>query len=292
MLQQTRAAAVVPYYARFLDRFPNVEALAQASEDAVLASWSGLGYYSRARNLWRAARRIVDRGAFPATYADIRALPGAGDYTAAAVASIAFGLPHAVLDGNAVRVVSRLSADAGLVSSSATRARLEAFAARLIPRSDPGTFNQAVMELGATLCLPRRPLCAECPIARHCLARLTGVEAQLPIKSITKKSGETHLRLLVVQRGTTVLLLRRPRDSARLAGFWELPEWGETQDAVLIDLLGTFRHSIVSTNYRYEVWTAKLRRPPRGYLWCGESELARIPLTTAARKALRLLERS
>jgi A/G-specific adenine glycosylase len=288
MLQQTRAAAVIPYYERFLARFPTVESLAAASEPDVLNLWSGLGYYSRARNLHRAARQIAERRSFPSTYDEIRSLPGVGPYTAAAVASIAFDLPHAVLDGNVVRVLSRLSAEPGLVSRSETRARLAALAARLLPRSSPGVFNQAVMELGATICLPRRPLCAQCPVAVHCHAHQRGLESQFPVRPPPPKFLETELRLLIVTRSTSVLLTERPADAARLGGMWELPESGQLPDAMLLSLLGTFRHAIVSTSYHYEVWTAKLLRPPRGFIWCGAEELGRLPLTTAARKALRL----
>jgi A/G-specific adenine glycosylase len=286
MLQQTRAAAVIPYYERFLARFPTVESLAAAPEQDVLALWSGLGYYFRARNLHRAARQIVERGTFPTTYDEIRALPGAGPYTAAAVASIAFDLPHAVLDGNVVRVLSRLSAEPGLVSRSETRARLDALAACLLPRSAPGAFNQAVMELGATVCLPRRPLCAQCPLASHCEAHRRGLESQFPVRPAAPKILETELRLLIVTRSTRVLLTQRPAESARLGGMWELPEGSQLPDAVLVEPLGTFRHAIVSMSYHYEVWTAKLRRPPQGFMWCGAEELSRVPLTTAARKAL------
>src|SRR5690349_5158936 len=165
MLQQTRAQAVIPYYERFLTRFPSVPALAAAKEDEVLALWSGLGYYSRARNLLRAARQIAAAGSFPSDYDAIRALPGIGDYTAAAVASIAFGRPHAVLDGNVLRVVARMENDAADIRSSRTRERFREIAQSWLDPRDPGHFNQALMELGATVCLPRNPLCLVCPLA-------------------------------------------------------------------------------------------------------------------------------
>ena len=166
MLQQTRAQAVIPYYHRFLERFPSVEALAAAAEDEVLALWSGLGYYSRARNLRLAARQIVDSGGFPRSYEGIRGLPGIGDYTAAAVASIAFDLPYAVLDGNVLRVVARVANDAADISAARTRERFRAMAQGWLDAAiEPGHFNQALMELGATVCLPRKPLCLVCPLA-------------------------------------------------------------------------------------------------------------------------------
>src|SRR3984885_2087066 len=159
MLQQTRVAAVIPYYERFLTLFPNASALASAAEQNLLAAWAGLGYYSRARNLQKAARAIVELPRFPKDYAALRQLPGVGDYTAAAVASIAFGAPHAVLEGNVLRVLSRLVAERGDIKSQVVRRSLGALAETLLDRRRPGEFNQALMELGATVCLPKQPLC-------------------------------------------------------------------------------------------------------------------------------------
>ena len=163
MLQQTRVAAVIPYYHRFLERFPDAAALAQAPEPELLALWSGLGYYSRARNLQKAARQILESGTFPNDYASILELAGVGTYTAAAIASISFGLPHAVVDGNVRRVLARWTNDG--------HADTQQIADRLLDRRDPARWNQAVMELGATICLPREPLCGECPVAAHCASR-------------------------------------------------------------------------------------------------------------------------
>ena len=160
MLQQTRVAAVNPYFARFLKRFPTARALARAAEEDVFTHWAGLGYYSRARNLRRAARQIVDLGGFPRDYAALRSLAGVGEYTAAAVASIAFGLPHAVVDGNVRRVVMRLANSASV--------DVQAEAERLLDRKNPGGWNQALMELGALVCVPRAPRCGVCPVSGHC----------------------------------------------------------------------------------------------------------------------------
>ncbi|HWB95145.1 MAG TPA: A/G-specific adenine glycosylase, partial [Bryobacteraceae bacterium] len=174
MLQQTRAQAVIPYYEKFLDRFPTVEALAEAPEHDVLAAWSGLGYYSRARNLQKAAVAITAAGGFPREYEELRRLPGIGPYTAAAIASIAFGLPHAVLDGNVMRVVARLENDPADIASPKTRARFQQRAQELLDPREAGHFNQAIMELGATLCLPRAPQCLLCPVAGECRALAAG----------------------------------------------------------------------------------------------------------------------
>src|ERR1035438_4678919 len=154
MLQQTRVQAAIPYYRRFLDRFPTVEALAAAAEQDVLTLWAGLGYYSRARNLRRAAQQVVAAGGFPRDYAAIRALPGIGDYTAAAIASIVFQLPYAAVDGNVLRVVARVENDAADIASPRTRERFRAIAREWMGRRQPGVFNQALMELGATVCVP------------------------------------------------------------------------------------------------------------------------------------------
>src|SRR5258708_4111648 len=189
MLQQTRVAAVIPYYERFLARFPTVQSLAQAREEDVLACWSGLGYYSRARNLQKAARQIVGQvpdlppmsvaagrepapRRFPSTFAALRELAGVGDYTAAALASIAFWVPHAVIDGNVKRVVARLTGSAS--------ADVRAVAERLLDRQDPGRSNQALMELGALICVPREPKCDVCPIVGHCEAKRAGIVDELP----------------------------------------------------------------------------------------------------------------
>ena len=187
MLQQTRVNAVIPYYQKFLSRFPTAESLAAAPESVLLSAWSGLGYYSRARNLQKTARTIVELGHFPTDHGQILELPGVGAYTAAAVASIAFRSPHAAVDGNVIRVTSRLSAEVGDIGASATTKRLTAFAQQLLDHSNPGRHNQAMMELGATICLPRSPNCKECPVASHCSARTQGLENELPLKQKQNK---------------------------------------------------------------------------------------------------------
>src|SRR6202049_4537333 len=173
MLQQTRVAAVIPYYERFLASFPNMQALARARTDRVLANWAGLGYYSRARNLQRAAKEMVSRhaGNFPREYEAALALPGIGRYTAAAVLSIAYDAPHAVLDGNVARVLARIGALHGDLRAPALWRELEATAQHLLARNASGDWNQAMMELGATVCTPKSPRCGECPVEKWCRAR-------------------------------------------------------------------------------------------------------------------------
>ena len=272
MLQQTRVAAVIPYYTKFLDRFPDVASLARASEEDLLTVWSGLGYYARARNLHRAAKEIEARGAFPRDHASLRRLPGVGEYTAAAIASIAFGLPHAVVDGNVRRVMSRLAC--GVVEPGK-------LAEELLDRERPGEFNQAVMELGATLCLPREPKCGACPVSSLCEARRQGRQAEFPVRAPRPKTVRVSRTVVVARRAGCVLLGAR-------AGYWELPEAEVLAAAKAGPKLGEFRHSITNHNYTVGVVEARVGRAPRGFAWVPERELDRMPLSTVARKALAL----
>ncbi len=267
MLQQTRVAAVIPYYERFLKRFPNAATLARAPETQVLAMWSGLGYYSRARNLQKAARQIAD--GFPRDYGSIRELAGVGDYTAAAIASIAFGLPHAVVDGNVRRVIVRLSNDDSVDVQN--QANL------LLDQRDPGSWNQALMELGATVCLPRDPRCGECPLARQCQARRAGTQHELPSKRVKPAPVRLTRTLLVIRRGRRILLVPSPR----VKGFWDLPEAGANPGKIL----GEFRHTITHRHYRFIVRQAT-GASPNGTWWSKE-QLQEIPLSTTAKNALR-----
>ena len=292
MLQQTRVAAVVPYYARFLALFPDAASLARAREQDLLAAWAGLGYYSRARNLQKAARNIVELGEFPREYQALRALPGIGDYTAAAVASIAFGLPHAVLDGNVARVLSRLEAESGDIKSEIVRKRLRAIADVVLDRKRPGEFNQALMELGATVCLPKAPLCERCPVQHHCEARRQGLERQLPVRGARPAVDQRAKRLLVVEKAGKILFWQRPEDSSRLARFWELPEPEHLPDATVIDHAGAFRHTIVNTTYLVEVCRATIRARPDGFRWLAKSNFANLPVSTTAKKALAIYVRT
>lgn len=274
MLQQTRVVAVIPYYQRFLERFRDAAALAQAPEPELLALWSGLGYYSRARNLQKAARQIVESGAFPNDYVSILELAGVGTYTAAAIASISFGLPHAVVDGNVRRVLVRWTNDG--------HADTQQIADRLLDRRDPARWNQAVMELGATICLPREPRCGECPVAAHCAARRAGTASDLPLKRV--KPAPVHLErtLLVIRRKGRILLTPSPR----VKGFWDLPEPGP--QARVGATLGDFQHTITHRHYRFTVKEAIAGAAPKGSRWHTDKEIAQIPLSTIARKALRI----
>jgi A/G-specific adenine glycosylase len=290
MLQQTRVAAVIPYYERFLALFPDVSALASANEQDLLAAWAGLGYYSRARNLQKAARNIMELAQFPGDYAALRGLAGVGDYTAAAVASIAFGRPHAALDGNVLRVLSRMVAERSDIKSPVVRRSLGAIADQLLDRNHPGEFNQALMELGATVCVPKQPACGHCPIRAYCQGRRQGVENQLPLNGVRPNANRREMHLLAIEKGNKILLWQRPADSRRLAGFWELPEREQLPGATVLAAAGGFRHTIVNTTYLVQVYRASLKMFSSKLHWVPKSNLCNLPVSTTAKKALILLE--
>ncbi|MBI5137326.1 MAG: A/G-specific adenine glycosylase [Nitrospirae bacterium] len=224
MLQQTQVATVIPYYHRFLQRFPTVQALAAAPEGDVLKAWEGLGYYSRARNLQKAARVVLadHGGRLPDTAAALKTLPGIGPYMAGAVASIAFGRSEPVLDGNVERVLTRLFAIADPVAGRATRQHLWALAAELLSPARPGDHNQAMMELGATLCTPRAPACGACPLSARCRAAAAGNPEGFPCKTPRAATPHHHIAVGVVAHGGRLLLVRRP-PKGLLGGMWEFP---------------------------------------------------------------------
>ncbi|MBI5303483.1 MAG: A/G-specific adenine glycosylase [Chloroflexi bacterium] len=224
LLQQTQVAIVIPYYERFLARFPTVHALASAPLDDVLKTWEGAGYYARARNLHRAAQEIVARfdGNLPSTVEELRALPGIGRYTAGAVASIAFQRDAPVLDGNVTRVLCRYFKIESDSKSKATQDSLWELVTELVPHGLAGEFNQAVMELGATVCSPRKPACDACPLKRGCAARRAGIQDELPIKQKKKPLPHHEIAVGVIWKRGKVLIARR-KDDALLGGLWEFP---------------------------------------------------------------------
>jgi A/G-specific adenine glycosylase len=288
MLQQTRAQAVIPYYERFLSRFPSVETLAESDETDVLTLWAGLGYYSRARNLRRAAQQIVAGGGFPRDFDGLRALPGIGDYTAAAIASIAFGLPHAVLDGNVLRVVARVENDPADIGAARTRDRFRAIAQVWLNALRPAEFNQAMMELGATVCLPKNPLCRECPLAAGCGALAAGTVAQLPVKLRRVTPVKIDGALLIVRRNGRLLLRQREPGARRMADFWDLPAPADLPGALVGPPIGEIRHTITHHHYTLTVAPAQTRVPKGPFRWFRAEEIDDVPLSTTARKALRL----
>ncbi len=286
MLQQTRVAAVIPYYERFLQRFPDFRALADAPEQELLAYWAGLGYYYRARNMQKAAQKMVEMGGFPSAYEEIRALPGIGEYTAAAVASIGFDLPHSVVDGNVYRVLSRIFNDFTNIASGPARKHFTVLAETLLDRKRPGTYNQALMELGATVCLPKKPQCLLCPVASVCQARMQGTQDTLPVKIKPQKSVQEERTLFFVERDGKVLLWQRPATSRLMPGFWELPEQEQLLEAVPGKLLKSFRHGITFHDYGFELREANVPEDIGSCQWMAMEELSTLPLSTIAKKAL------
>jgi A/G-specific adenine glycosylase len=279
MLQQTRVAAVIEHYHEFLRRFPTVQKLAAAREASVLAAWSGLGYYRRARMLHAAAKVVVrDRdGKFPVTAGELLKLPGVGRYTAAAIASIAFGEPIAVVDGNVERVLQRVS---GLRLKGE---ELWDMAEKCMDRTRPGDFNQAMMELGATVCRPRAPACLTCPVVELCATRgeLAGAAKPAP-----QKKREIHYALDLRHedgRDGKVFLVQRPRDASLMAGMWELPEIARPVNRAKPDAL--LRHSITLTDYRVHVWRETADHIPGK--WIALRQLRKLAMTGLARKILR-----
>ena len=325
MLQQTRVETVTPYYERFLTRFPNVTALARAPEEAVLASWSGLGYYRRARHLHDAARTVAREhaGALPDTRERLLELPGIGAYTAAAIASIAFGRPEAAVDGNVVRVLARIDGLRGRRDSPKLRRRVEETARELARGPRPGDWTQALMELGATICAPRDPLCDRCPAARACVARRSGDPARYP-EPLPMKAPRVERRLLLVARDGDRVLLVPDEGEARAS--WTLPfarvgSSASTQRAARAlavkhlrpgtapaSLGFTFQHRTYSHDFTFEVWSIEIRdnlrrgkliptmfQAPKGAatdtLWATRAQLRRLPIRAPTLKALKRLDR-
>jgi A/G-specific adenine glycosylase len=225
MLQQTRVDTVIPRYERLLKRFPDVRALARARVDGVLKAWEGLGYYSRARHLHEAARVVVQHfgGEIPSEMENLRKLPGVGSYTAGAILSIAFGRRFAAIDGNVIRVITRLFAIKDPVDGNKAKTRIGAIAERLVPASEPGHYNQALMDLGSGICTPRSPACPDCPLAAACRAREKGIQESIPVKrkAAAVPHREAAVAVICNDRGE-ILLVKRPRRGL-LGGLWSFP---------------------------------------------------------------------
>lgn len=275
MLQQTRVSAVVNHYREFLQRFPTIEKLASAREASVLAAWSGLGYYRRARMLHSTAKRLAKEhaGKLPGSAQQLRTLPGIGRYTSAAIASIAFGEPAAVVDGNVERVLQRVQGT-NLAGEDLWRAAEE-----LLSRQRPGDFNQAMMELGATVCVPKQPGCWACPVVDLCA---TKGELQSPAKIQRQTKRKVHYAFW--RRDASIFLVKRPKTATLMPGMWEFPEITGTNGTS--PAWFTLRHSITVTDYVVRVMQAP---PPKGTdgRWVPISRVTTLPLTGLARKILR-----
>ncbi len=293
MLQQTRVAAVLDHYRNFLKLFPTIDALASAPEDAVLAAWSGLGYYRRARLLHRCAREISARhsGRFPQTSSALRDLPGIGRYTAAAIASIAFGEAVAVVDGNVERVLARVG------GMNLSPAKTWEHAQALLSKSRPGDFNQAIMELGATVCLPRGARCVACPVRTLCATRAReSAENGSGFAALQTASPPRQIKREIWcdldHRDGHVRLVKRPKKASLMAGMWELPQWTEMPHRCTQTLTNvrTLRHSITVTDYTVHVvqkdGVQKDDSTARGK-WVAIKAIPALPITGLTRKILK-----
>ena len=284
MLQQTRVEAVKERYVQFLQRFPAPEALAGASEDEVLKNWEGLGYYSRARNLHKAAKIIAEQG-FPKDFAGVRALPGVGDYTAGAICSIALGLPQPAVDGNVLRILSRLYADGANIDEPATRARWSELLRAAYP-PETGDFCEALMELGAIVCVPNgAPLCGACPWAGLCRAHLAGEEERYPVRSEKKARRIVEATVLVLRCGNKYALEKRPAKGL-LAGLWQFPFFeGEAPDFGKVLAEKRAKHIFTHVEWRMQGRLVQARAELPQYVWATADEIRRTYAVPSALKA-------
>jgi len=304
MLQQTRAETVVSYYERFLARYPDVKALADSSQEELLKYWEGLGYYSRARSIHKAAKQIAAEygGQLPADIMKLRALPGVGDYTAGAIASIAFGIPAAAVDGNVERVICRYDAMEETVGTPAVRRRITKRVQELVPRDRPGAFANAMMEMGATMCTPKNPKCLLCPVREGCMGLAKGLAQELPRKP--KKSAqrvENRAVLLVMQDDRVLVVKRQER---LLGGLYVFPDILDKHDpselcaylktiginAAYDERLGRARHVFTHLIWEMEIHALLADRAADvpGGRWVTRDELAALPLPTAVKAAREL----
>ncbi|HVS33769.1 MAG TPA: A/G-specific adenine glycosylase [Thermoanaerobaculia bacterium] len=301
MLQQTRMEVVLRYFERFIDHFPDVRTLASSREEEVLAAWSGLGYYRRARMLLAGAREVVSRfgGSLPDTVAELRTIPGIGPYTAGAISSIAFNERAPIVDGNVARIISRLFAIEEPVASPALMRASWKHAADLVRTSSaPRDFNQGLMEIGALVCRPQRPACHVCPLSAHCLARQSGRTGELPKRRVERASTAMTIPLLVISDRAGRLLMRR--ESGKLMNaMYHLPH-GNTSlfserplEATTRTLIGTFHHTITTRRIEFQIFAADLGesiRDGRGeYAWIDPARMADVPHPSYVAKALRLV---
>ena len=279
ILQQTRIEQGRDYWLRFMERFPTVESLAAASEDEVLRLWQGLGYYSRARNMHAAARQIVEMGGFPRTIEGLHTLKGVGDYIAAAVGSMAFGLDAAVVDGNVYRVLARHYGIDVPINTTSGKHTFETLAQELLPKGEASAFNQAMMDFGATWCTPRSPRCIDCPVALTCDALRTGRIGQLPVKEKKLKVKERRLSYIYIRHNGKTALRRRPAGDI-WQGLWEplliedapLPDLGCPLTLVAHDVKHVLTHRVLLADF-YLAEPAQQPELPQGYTWVDEHDL-------------------
>ena len=283
MLQQTRVAAVLEYYRRFMEALPTLADLAACPEERLMKLWQGLGYYSRARNLQKAATQIMDKhgGVFPPDIQAIRALPGIGDYTAGAIASIAFGQAVPAVDGNVLRVVSRLTDDHREMARPAVKKEVAAALTAVIPQDSPGDFNQALMDLGATVCLPGgAPLCGQCPAADFCAGKRAGTVQDLPVLPAKKPRKIQRRTVYLIFYQGRVALRKRPQRGL-LAGLWEYPNALSPWDCPVkgsVTPAGNARHIFTHMEWHMDGYAVEAASGtlPEGWVWAGPEDLARL----------------
>jgi len=299
MLQQTQVSVVLPYWTAFLGRFPDLAALARASLDDVLAAWRGLGYYARARNLHRAARAVAERhgGRLPDDVEALRALPGFGRYTVGAVASIAFGRAVPLVDGNVARVLARLFGVEGATGDAKLQKQLWSLAAALVEGDRPGDWNQALMELGATVCRPEQPACLLCPLRSRCVALASGKVTQIPAPKVAPRRQALHLAVAAARRGQAILLVRRG-GTGLFGGLWELPGVECTPGSELEALrarwpritarpLGRVERTLTHRALTLEIFAVERLSPPEGARWVTPAEAEALGISAAMQAVLR-----
>jgi A/G-specific adenine glycosylase len=317
MLQQTRVETVIPYYERWMKKFPNLQSLAEADEQDVLSAWEGLGYYARARNMLKTARIICGQygGAFPKEAVTLKKLPGIGKYTAAAISSIAFGLDEAVLDGNVKRVLARVHGFKEAVNSVEGEKKLWRLAADCLPKGHASDYNQSVMDLGAIICIPSSPRCGECPAAKICVANIIGMQSQLPVVLERKPVPHINVSAAIISREGRVLIARRPANGL-LGGLWEFPggkvEEDESNEHALVreireelgseisplHLFGTYKHAYTHFRVTLQAWKSELlngepvAKEASEIRWVQINELADFPMGKIDRMISRDLTKS
>ena len=295
MLQQTQVATVIPFFLRFMNQFPTLADLAAADPQQVLRLWQGLGYYSRAGNLRKAAQKVLSdfQGQIPQTVVELLTLPGVGRYTAGAVASLAFGRREPILDGNVVRVLCRLDAIEDDTTSASVKTKLWIRAEEVLPHQDVGDFNSALMELGATICVPRNPACDTCPVRLHCQAHELGIQDRLPVRAARKARPIERRWIFCISHGGRFLIEQRPA-KGRWAGLWQfitLPAEGTPAARIIssatglhirsLRSMGSFSHTLTHRQYEFQVYRCTATGDaahvaPR--IWVAPDEFARFPL--------------
>ncbi|AQQ52496.1 A/G-specific adenine glycosylase [Planococcus lenghuensis] len=310
MLQQTRVDTVIPFYNRFLEKFPTLEALAGAEEQEILKAWEGLGYYSRVRNLQAGVREVSEQygGTVPDTRKDISALKGVGPYTAGAVLSIAYGVPEHAVDGNVMRVLSRILLIEEDIAKPKTRKRFEEAVMQLISHEDPSSFNQGLMELGALICTPTTPKCLLCPVREHCAAFHEGRQNELPVKTKAKKNKSVSFLMAAIRQEDKFLVEQRPAQGL-LAGMWQFPlleakadllpaEAEEILTAVLkgdvdqAEKVISFKHIFSHITWEVEGFIAggKNMEAPNGMRWVTVREMHELPMANPMKKMIEALK--